>query len=466
MKTISLTARISLLFAAAAALVLLGTGLLLSRAVERHFVEEDRHEILGKIELVEHLLAKIHDRSALDALPQQLDDALVGHHGLSVSVMGGDGAIWFASSGAAFPHALLAHPAGDAPTLRQWTQGGVAYRGMVVSMPAGGAAAGAYSVAVALDIGHHQVFMAQFRRMLFLAMGLAALATAALGWIVTRRGLRPLGQVTAMAASISASRLAERLDARRVPAELRALVAAFNAMLDRLEDGFRRLADFSSDIAHELRTPVSNLMTQTQVALSRARGEAEYRDILQSNLEEFEGLGRMIGDMLFLAKADNRLIVPQRQDLDLGLEIGHLLEFYEALAADRGVLLAGTGTARVSGDRRMLQRAVSNLLSNAIRHTPRGGTVTVCVAPEPGGARIAVENPGPAIPAEHLPRLFDRFYRGDASRHRQDEDGTGLGLAITQSIVQAHGGAISVTSSDAATRFELRLPSGAAPSQG
>lgn len=458
MKAVSLTARISLLFAVAAALVLLATGLLLSRAVERHFVEEDRHEMLGKIELVAHLLAKVRGRAALDALPQQLDDALVGHHGLSLSVVDGAGAIWFASSGAAFPHALLTHPTGDNPALRQWTQGGVDYRGMVVSVPAGAPAGGAYTVAVALDITHHQVFLAQFRRMLFWAMGLAALATAALGWIVVRRGLRPLGQVTAMAASISASRLAERLDTRHVPAELRELVAAFNAMLARLEDGFRRLADFSSDIAHELRTPVSNLLTQTQVALSRARDAAAYRDILQSNLEEFEGLGRMIGDMLFLAKADNRLIVPQRQDLELGQEIGRLLEFHEALAADRGVLLVGSGSARVSGDQRMLQRAVSNLLSNAIRHTPRGGTVTVNVAAEAGGARIAVENPGPAIPAEHLPRLFDRFYRGDPARQRQDEEGTGLGLAIALSIAQAHGGGIQVESADARTCFTLWLP--------
>ena len=468
MKPLSLTARISLLFAGAVVVVLLATGFILTRAMETHFLEADRHELEGKMELIRHLLVRADSRAAFDALPQQLDDALVGHRGLAVAVADTAGNIWFATSGADFPHVLLQRGPGasamvddarqaDATTrLWRWVQGGRSYRGLVVGMRAGTGAS--HTVAVALDMADHETFMAKFRHMLALAMALAALATAGLGWIATRRGLSPLHRVAEMAASISVERLGTRLQSNAVPTELSALVAAFNAMLARLDLAFQQLSDFSSDIAHELRTPVSNLMTQTQVALSRARDADGYRDILHSNLEEFERLARMIGDMLFLAKADNRLIVPKRETVDLQQEVARLMEFHEAQASDRGIRLTAMGSARVAGDRLMLQRAISNLLSNAIRHTPADGTVSITLAPDEGGAIIAVENPGAGIAPEHLPHLFDRFYRVDPARREGSEENSGLGLAITKSIIEAHGGRVSAASSGGRTRFELRLP--------
>lgn len=298
MKTLSLTARISLLFAVAASLVLLTTGYFLTQVVEAHFKEGDRHELNGKLELIQNLFKHTYTQKELDSLPQQLDDALVGHHGLAVAVTDARGDIWFATSGADFPQTLLnecqAQPAGCmAGTLHQWTQSGTSsYRGMAVSITTGGGRP--YSVAVALNIQHHVLFMNKFRSVLALAIALAALATAGLGWIVTRWGLSPLRQVTDMVAGISAERLAERLPATGLPAELKPLATAFNAMLARLDDSFRRLSEFSSDIAHELRTPISNLMTQTQVALSSARNKDEYKEILYSSLEEYERMAQMV----------------------------------------------------------------------------------------------------------------------------------------------------------------------------
>jgi two-component system heavy metal sensor histidine kinase CusS len=315
-----------------------------------------------------------------------------------------------------------------------------------------------YRVAIALDITHHQVFMAEFHRLVALAIVLAVLATAGLGWVATRRGLHPLREMTRMASTLSANRLTERLQGQRIPAELQDLVQAFNAMLDRLEESFQRLSHFSSDIAHELRTPISNLRTQTEVALTRARSAEEYRDTLQSNLEEYEWLARMIGDMLFLAQADNKLIVPRREPIDLHDQARRLAEFYEALAAEHGVGIEVAGAAHSSGDRLMLQRALSNLLSNAIRHTPRGGTISLLASEDANTARIAVENPGSTIPPEHLPHLFDRFYQADPARRQGQGEHAGLGLAITKSIVEAHGGKIAVRSEAGRTRFEITLP--------
>jgi two-component system, OmpR family, heavy metal sensor histidine kinase CusS len=460
----SLTTRISVLFALAVSIVMLATGLLLSRAMEAHFVGSDRHELEGHLELIRHLLESADSQEGFDRLPQEMDDALVGHQGLAVAVVDARGNTWFATSGAAFPHSLMQiQDCSRLPdsvkcldgTLRQWHQDGHDYRGMVVPVRAGNGAI--HSVAVSLDIQHHEVFMNRFRELLALAMALAALVTASLGWIVTRRSLAPLRRVTELAAGISAEHLASRLPVTGLPPELHALTMTFNAMLTRLDDSFRRLSEFASDIAHELRTPVSNLMTQTQVALSGVRGNEEYREILYSSLEEYERMAQMIGDMLYLAQADNGLLKPSRAEVDLAAETRELFEYFEAWAEERGVTLALQGVATVPGDRLMLRRALSNLVSNAIRHTPRGQVVHVSMELYGDVALLSIENPGPEIPAKHLPRLFDRFYRVDSSRQRKG-DGAGLGLAIVKSIVVAHGGTITVTSTNGKTTFLIKLP--------
>jgi two-component system heavy metal sensor histidine kinase CusS len=228
-------------------------------------------------------------------------------------------------------------------------------------------------------------------------------------------------------------------------------------MLARLDDSFRRLSAFSSDIAHELRTPISNLMTQTQVALSSARGNDEYKEVLYSSLEEYERIAQMVGDMLYLAQADNGLLKPGLEEVNLANETQDLFDYFEAWAEERGVSLAQTGSATVPGDRLMLRRALSNLISNAIQHTSPGKTVQISLVRHGGQATVSVENPGMDIPVEHLPRLFDRFYRVDPSRQRKG-DGVGLGLSIVKSIVDAHGGSITVMSADQTTRFQLTLP--------
>jgi two-component system heavy metal sensor histidine kinase CusS len=242
-----------------------------------------------------------------------------------------------------------------------------------------------------------------------------------------------------------------------IPVELAEVAQTLNEMLARLEASFRRLSDFSSDLAHELRTPVSNLLTQTQVTLSKTRTLVEYQNVLASNAEEFERLSRTIADMLFLAKSDNDLIVPHRESVDMAAEVASLFEFYEALAEEKGLSLTSSGNGTAFGDRLMLRRAINNLLSNAVRHTPEKGRIAVNVASDGAGVALSVENTGEAIAPEHLPRLFDRFYRTDSARQHFAE-GAGLGLAITRSIVRAHGGEVSASSAEGLTQFSIRIP--------
>lgn len=198
-------------------------------------------------------------------------------------------------------------------------------------------------------------------------------------------------------------------------------------------------------------------MVQSQVALSQARSTEQYQDVIASNLEEFDRLARMIADMLFLAKADNGLMVAGREKIDLAEEIERLAEFFGLFAEDRGVAIDTTGEGSVIGDRIMLQRAIANLLSNAITHTAPGGKVLIRLVKEGTLQRIEIANPGKAIPSEQLERIFDRFYRLDPARGTA-LDGVGLGLAITKSIVEAHKGHIEVTSDNHATVFAITLP--------
>ncbi|MEI6412673.1 MAG: heavy metal sensor histidine kinase [Pseudomonadota bacterium] len=459
----SITRRLTLFFATASTLVLLAVGHLTHVLLESHFEEEDFAEVSGKLELVRHALAKITSEAGLETVGQPLTDALVGHHDLVVAVIGPDQRGLFVSPGASFPPALWVDFSPDPPvratTLRYWEQNGRNFRGLVASAATGIAGQPSVTVAIAVDIKHHRVFMAALGKSLWGAIALGIGLTAVLGWIAARRGLEPVHQVAKVARGISASRLDDRLPVDTIPVELREMALAFNDMLSRLEGSFRRLVEFSSDLAHELRTPINNLMTQTQVVLSRPRSADNYRETLYSNLEEYERLARTISDMLFLAKADYGLLVPRWESVDLAVQVRQLFEFYEALADSQGIGLRLSGEGLAPGDPLMLRRALGNLLSNAIRHTPRGGTIEMRID-RPGTApltRLVIENPGADIPPEHLPRLFDRFYRADPSR-RQSSEGAGLGLAIVKSIVEAHGGSIQVSSSHEHTQFEITLP--------
>jgi two-component system heavy metal sensor histidine kinase CusS len=453
----SVTARLTLLFAAVSSSVLLALGLIIASLVEHHFEDMDLELLEGKLELIRHAVVKARASGDLDALAEPLEGALVGHHGLAVGVWQADGRPVYVSPDAAFPPESIP-PAGQQALPLTWASAdGQRYRGIQGLAPTGRDGEAPARVAVSTALAHHDHFMQSFRLAMWTVVSVAALLSGLLGWAAARRGLAPLRDIVRHAADITASKLDQRLADDAIPEELAEVVRTLNAMLARLESSFQRLSDFSSDIAHELRTPVSNLLTQTQVTLSRARSLAEYQDVLASNAEEFERLSRTIADMLFLAKADNRLLIPTREAVHLDAEVRGLLEFYEALAEDKALALSCTGSADVTGDRLMLRRAISNLLSNAVRHTPPHGHVSVALATDGEMARIRVGNSGPGIAPDHLPRLFDRFYRADASRQHSGE-GSGLGLAISLSILQAHGGGIEVPSADGLTVFEARLP--------
>jgi len=454
----SLTARLATLFAVLAASLLVLAAMLFGRMLDMHFQELDMHELQGKVTLIRNALQSVDATGGRSERIEALERSFVGHESVGVLVRDVEGRVLYIIHP---EHFTAAQRAGErlSGALADWTVDERPHRGLEVSiaLPSLGAKEQTIEALVAVDLSHHVHFLASVRHATWAGVFVAALAAALFGWFAAHRGLAPLRRVTETARRLSARQLGQRLAIDDAPLEVRDHVEAFNGMLARLEAAFQRLGDYSADIAHELRTPISNLMTQTQVALSRPRTLDEYQDILASNLEEYERIARMVSDMLFLAKADENTLAHAGEAIDLAREADALIDFYEALAEEGQVRIVRQGQASVQGDRLMLRRALSNLISNALRHTPKEGQITIRIDADAAGVRLDVCNVGDPIAAEQIERIFERFHRGSAQRESRGE-GAGLGLAITRSIVQAHGGHITARSAEGVTCFTITLP--------
>ena len=450
---LTLTARLTALYTLVSATVLLGLGWLTATSLSAHFDELDQFTLHDKLQLIKELNGT---SASLPEFTARLHDVMSNHHGLIVNVHS-DGQVIFSSAN--LHSAVHGSPATATPA----TTAALApahWQSAQVTLPSPAPGGGTLTVQATMDPVHHTHFMAEFQRILFAYVALATLVSGLLGWLAARNGLSPLRAMKARAQAVSAHKLDERMPVDAVPVELADLAQSLNDMLVRLQADFERLSAFSSDLAHELRTPISNLLTETQVTLSQHRSVDDYRNALASNSEEFQRLARMVSDMLFLAKTENGLALPHTETIALDAEVAALYDFYEALAADRQLQMDMEGSAQIQGDRLMVRRALSNLLSNAIRHSPEHGRVQTSIRSTPHGTEVCVSNEGEAISPDALPRLFDRFYRADAARRHPASDGAGLGLAITRAIMQAHAGNVTATSEGGTNRFVLMFPNG------
>jgi two-component system heavy metal sensor histidine kinase CusS len=315
-------------------------------------------------------------------------------------------------------------------------------------------------IQVAIDRGNEKHVLAQYREKMWLVLSLSLFLCSLVGYGIARGGMRPIRNISHIAERIGSSTLHERIATSGLPAELLRLAETFNNMLDRLQESFARVSQFSDDAAHELRTPVNNLRGEIEVALSKARSNEDYRNVLGSSLEECARISRVIESLLFLARAANSSEPLKRDAIDVGQELTMVREFFEAAAAEGGIELRVSAEHDLRGrvDRTLFQQAISNLISNAIAHTPRGGSVEVSARAKLSELNLSVADTGCGIPSEHLPHIFERFYRVDRARSGARKN-VGLGLAVVKSIVDRHGGRIEVDSEvGRGTNVTLVLP--------
>ena len=301
----------------------------------------------------------------------------------------------------------------------------------------------AYTFQVAQDRSSDERVERDFAVLFVILLLGSVLSAASIAIIVTKRGLRPLEQMTRSLGRVGPTHLKERVAPGSWPSELQPLAIAFDDMLKRLDDSFTRLSQFSADLAHELRTPVANMMGEAQVALTRERTAAEYRETIESTIGECERLSRIVDNLLFVARVDAAREPIARKRFDARKAVEKIAAFYQTAAEDRHVTITCSGQGQIYADPDLFERAVGNLLDNALRFAPDRGSIQVAVSKHSNDFEVAISDNGCGIAAEHLPRVFDRFYRAESSR---TSDGAGLGLALVKSIVELHGGSASIQS--------------------
>jgi two-component system, OmpR family, heavy metal sensor histidine kinase CusS len=436
--------------------VLLVAGLSFYHLSQAHFKAIDQHTLSEKLQATELILQQLPAPAQFEQARPALRNLLGAHRDLRALITDSEGRVLLAE-----PPSLRiasAQPGAGDGHIWQWQEQQRMFRGLSKTLRLPGQSS-AIRVMLVLDVSPHMVFFSLLQQWFWLGLLISAVLSAGLGWLVASNGLRPLREVTRLATAVSAQSLTQRIALAPIPHELQQLVSSFNAMLARLEDAFVRLSNFSADIAHELRTPLSTLTTHTEVVLAHPRAQGEYEETLYANLDDLRHMSRMIDDMLFLAKADNGLMVPAQQPVALHRLGQKLLDYYQILADESGIQLTLRGAATVPGDEPMLHRAMANLLSNALRYTPAGKSIRVSIRQQGTVTVLTVSNPGEPIDAQHLERLFDRFYRADPARREGNASNAGLGLAIARSIVLAHRGRIYCSSNAGVTEFSIELPS-------
>src|SRR5471032_99417 len=459
-RAISLTLRATLLFGLIAALVVSAVGFYLYYSIEKELIRRADYQVAGRVQYFRQLLANDFPLTQLSHSPQLFENMLGNERDiLQFRLQDNTQIINVNPSHLVLPDFT---PVADGIELTlnnihpMTAPDGTPVRfiSAAVRMQDGRTV----NIYAAHFMGAESQMLASFRVEIIGAVLLAYILIAALGYSVIRRGLRPLRKMAQEAASIHPTSLSTRLSSDNAPQELQQLIYSFNDMLERLAEGYQRLTQFSADLAHEIRTPVGALMGHCQVALYQPRSTEEYETLLANNMEELERISRMVENILFLARATDARSVLTITSIDVSAEMTRIQEYFEGLAEEREMTLHSAGEGILYADAILFQRALSNLVANAVRYAHEGTPIVVRAEPHASGMDIHVISQGDPIPPEKLGKLFDRFYRADASRS-EGGSSSGLGLSIVQAIMALHQGSVRVVSSaEGETRFTLTFP--------
>jgi heavy metal sensor kinase len=318
-----------------------------------------------------------------------------------------------------------------------------------------------YYLAIGRAVDQNNRVVRDFTRNYFWVVPIVIVFTGVLGWFLAGRALDPVNSVAETAQRITHSNLDMQIPLRRVGDELDRLIEAFNHMMTRLNFSFEQIRQFSTDVSHELRTPLTVVRGQLEVALFTAKTTEQYREAMVNALEDVDRLSNIVRALLMLSQAETGQLLLQRTQLDFAELLRDQVDQYQIPAEAQGVDLTAAelpAACIIYGDKIQIERMVSNLLGNAIKYTPAGGRVMAGLTVEAGWVKFTVEDTGVGISPDHLPHIFDRFYRVPSA---DPEKGLGLGLSFVSWIVKAHGGVVSVESElHKGTRFTVSLPAG------
>jgi len=462
----SLALRLAVAFAVAAFLLLLAAIAFPYFALAFNLDREDNESLTEKVAVIDALARKSPVNSAEFRDDLQQEAELQVSSPVVLRVLRADGHVLVESKGmsAILPTSAFPEPtrfgAGPDRFVDMTLSDGRAFRVLSQIVSSAGSSQDSLVVQVGLDRSAEARLLSNYRTGLIAELALGLVACAVGGYLIARRGLRPISRMAETVRHIGSATLNERIAPGGFPAELSALASAFNVMLQRLEDAFTRLSRFSADIAHELRTPINNVRGLVEVSLNSSQPADERNRLLAASLDECQRLSRLIDNLLFLARAENPQTQINRQVVNVVDELKKMQEFYEAAGSEAGVAIQLDTMQPVEADvdRLLLQRAIGNLIENALAHTPRDGVVKLSAQRLDGRVRIEVADTGRGIPGDHLPHVFERFHRVDPSRSK-NTGGLGLGLAIVKSIAGLHGGTVEVRSeAGAGSCFTLIIP--------
>jgi two-component system, OmpR family, heavy metal sensor histidine kinase CusS len=460
MRRLSLTATLTAVFTLIALLTFYFVGSYLYTNLQVQLLRIDSEEVVIKAEHLRSLVAGEDSADALLTHVSRFAGQVVGSNAFVVQILANNGRalVNFNPSNlpvAAVPSIQNLTPVRDAD-VREWKSiTGSTARGVAVEahFHDGDTA----TIVVGRSIDNVLDVLSGYRHSIVRGIALGAFVAIVLSYLLVHRALGPLHRITEEASRINVEGLNVRFDLSNTSPELHELSVSMNGMLARLERGFRLLSQYTENLAHDLRTPVNNLRGQTEVMLSRGRSTEEYQTLLVSNLEEYERLGRMIENILFLTRAENAQIAVRRADLDLEEQLQQVAEYFEGLADESGVALRVRASGTIRADAVLFRRAISNLISNGLRYTPRGESIELTTETAQGGTLVRIRNPGPGIDPEHLDKIFERFYRIEEAR-TGSASSTGLGLAIVRSIMDLHEGRASAENLEGCVRFSLFFP--------
>lgn len=385
-------------------------------------------------ELVKHLVQELRTGQDWDGLRHKLDDFFVSHADISV-VLRQDGKTIYAST--------------PSRSSARWIWMPTELKDPLVSDAV-------TQLQLGVDAQEDFKLLGRLAWTLLGAVFLGTLLVSLTGSLLVRRGLRPLKKLAQQTAATGPEYPGRRIDPSPYASEIAPWISQFNAMLERAEQAYQQLESFNGDVAHELRTPLANLVSAIEVELVRPRAAAELKEVMLSNLEEVQRLSAIVTDMLFLSKADRGVIAPRSEAVSLAEQVRAVAEFHEAALEASQLNVHVAGDARISIDVALVRRAISNLLGNAIRYAEPSSSIAVTIQAHDGSVWIKVANRGKEIPTDALPDLFKRFFRAERSRSGSSEH-HGLGLAIVAAIARMHGGETRAWSRSGVTEISFSI---------